>query len=141
MWESSSEGMEVRGLQNPRRQYKEAYLKETKRINLEEYQAFTISTWSEAETSEIAEMRCVLGITEEAGEVAGKVKKWLRGDYNGDVEQFRQDIQKELGDLLYYIAQLHNIYDMTLEESLIMNVEKLLSRLERNTIKGSGDDR
>ena len=113
----------------------------TKRINLEEYQAFCLSTWTGAETSEIAEMRCVLGISEEAGEVAGKVKKWLRGDYNGNSDAFRDEIQAELGDLLWYITQLHNIYDMIVEDTLVMNVEKLISRQERNVIKGSGDDR
>ena len=113
----------------------------TEDISVEEYQAFTLTTWDNEGTGIEGEMRCVLGVNEEAGEVAGKVKKWLRGDYKENAEQFRNEIQKELGDLLWYTAMLHNIYDMDMAETMTQNVTKLLDRKERGVIKGSGDER
>ena len=43
-----------------------------------------------------------LGISEEYGEIIGKVKRYCRGDYGK--ERFREQIKKELGDLTYYTA-------------------------------------
>lgn len=112
-----------------------------KRITTEEYQDFTLSTWIGSDDPVASELRVICGVAEEAGEVAGKVKKWHRGDYGDDVESFRRDIQAEMGDLLWYVAMLHNHYDMTMEDSMIANVEKLVDRQSRKVIQGSGDDR
>lgn len=112
-----------------------------KRISPEEYQDFTLSTWIGNDTEIASELRVVCGVAEEAGEIAGKIKKWHRGDYGDDAEAFRADVQAEMGDLLWYVAMLHNLYDMTLEETMIQNVEKLLDRQSRDVIKGSGDGR
>lgn len=43
-----------------------------------------------------------LGIIEESGEIAGKIKKFKRGDYTQ--EQFRVQIGKEIGDLCWYLV-------------------------------------
>lgn len=112
-----------------------------KRITTEEYQDFTLSTWIGNDSATESELRLVCGVAEEAGEVAGKVKKWHRGDYNDDVESFRRDVQAEMGDLLWYVAMLHNHYDLVMEDSMVQNVEKLLDRQSRSVIKGSGDAR
>lgn len=82
-----------------------------------------------------------LGLVNEAGEVAGKLKKVIR-DRNGIIdEECRQDIAKELGDVLWYIAQLAAELNLSLEEIAVKNIEKLHSRLERGTLQGSGDNR
>ena len=82
-----------------------------------------------------------LGLTNEAGEVAGKVKKIFR-DKNGVIsEEDRQALKGELGDVLWYLAQICTELDLSLEEVAHANLEKLFSRLERGTIKGSGDVR
>jgi len=112
-----------------------------KRITTEEYQDFTLSTWIGNDSSTESELRLVCGMAEESGEVAGKIKKWYRGDFGDDADRFRSDLQAEMGDLLWYVAMLHNLYDMTLEETMIMNVEKLLDRQSRDKIQGSGDVR
>lgn len=112
-----------------------------KEITLEEYQDFTLSTWEESDSQIASELRIVCGVAEEAGEVAGKVKKWHRGDFDNNADSFRSAVQAELGDLLWYVTMLHNLYDMTLEDTLVMNVEKLISRQQRDKIKGSGDAR
>lgn len=82
-----------------------------------------------------------LGLANEAGEVAGKVKKIFR-DKNGRIsEEDRQALKGELGDVLWYLAQICTELDLTLEEVAEANLTKLFSRLERDTIKGDGDNR
>ena len=78
-----------------------------------------------------------LGLVGEAGEVAEKVKKLIR-----DTSKFsNEEIAKELGDVLFYTAALGNIYGYTLQEIIKLNTEKLNSRKDRGTLKGSGDNR
>jgi len=82
-----------------------------------------------------------LGLTNEAGEVAGKVKKIFR-DRGGVVSpEDREALKYELGDVLWYLAQICTELDLTLEEVAAANIEKLFSRLERDTIRGDGDHR
>jgi len=83
----------------------------------------------------------VLGLTGESGEVAEKIKKVLR-DNNGVIdEERREEIKKELGDVLWYLAQIATELNLSLEEIAKVNLEKLKSRKERNQLYGSGDNR
>jgi len=83
----------------------------------------------------------VLGLVGESGEIAEKVKKLIRDhDSNEDMID-RDDIAKELGDVLWYIAVLSSHLGITLEDIADKNVKKLTSRFERGQIKGSGDNR
>lgn len=81
----------------------------------------------------------VLGLTGEAGEIAEKVKKWLRGDKGAELD--KAALLKELGDPLWYITSLAADLGFTLQDVVNANVEKLTSRKERGVLKGSGDDR
>ncbi|PKM91668.1 hypothetical protein CVU82_00455 [Candidatus Falkowbacteria bacterium HGW-Falkowbacteria-1] len=83
----------------------------------------------------------VLGLVGEAGEVAEKIKKIIRDDDGIVTEEKRGEIKKELGDVLWYLAQLSSEFGLELEDVASGNLEKLFSRLERNQIKGSGDNR
>jgi len=77
-----------------------------------------------------------LGLCGEAGEVAEKVKKQVRdGTFN------RHEVAKELGDVLWYLANLANDIGYNLDEIADINIEKLSSRKDRNKIQGSGDNR
>lgn len=77
-----------------------------------------------------------LGLCGEAGEVAEKVKKQVRdGVFN------RHEVAKELGDVLWYLANLSSDIGYNLDEIAAMNIEKLSSRKDRNKIQGSGDNR
>ncbi len=76
------------------------------------------------------------GLSEEAGEVTGKIKKAIR-DGTFDVAA----IQKELGDVIFYWTALHGALGLDPEETIKMNMQKLTSRKERGVIQGSGDDR
>lgn len=82
-----------------------------------------------------------LGLVNEAGEVAGKIKKVFRdkgGEINGET---KSALKAELGDVLWYLAQLATELDLTLEEIAEYNIDKLYSRLARGTIHGDGDER
>ena len=82
-----------------------------------------------------------LGLVGEAGEVADKVKKVLR-DKNGIMtEGIKEEIAKELGDVLWYLAQMASELGASLEDVARGNIEKLRSRKERGMISGSGDNR
>jgi NTP pyrophosphatase (non-canonical NTP hydrolase) len=81
-----------------------------------------------------------LGLTSEAGEVAGKLKKFIRGDYDS-IDDIREKIIDELGDVLWYIAALSIELDTTLDKVKTRNAEKLNARLNKNKIKGEGDER
>ncbi len=82
-----------------------------------------------------------LGLTNEAGEVAGKIKKIFR-DKDGVIgEAEREALKGELGDVLWYLAQVCTELDLSLDEVAEYNIEKLYSRLERGKIGGDGDNR
>lgn len=78
-----------------------------------------------------------LGLAGESGEIAEKVKKWLRGDKELD----KQALLMELGDPLWYIASLADDLGFTLQDVVDANVAKLASRKERGVVKGDGDNR
>ena len=82
----------------------------------------------------------VLGLAGEAGEVAGKLSKHLRGDNPMDLSA-KRDLAYELGDCLWFVSQAAADLGYSLEEIAEMNVEKLRKRREAGTIKGSGDNR
>lgn len=81
----------------------------------------------------------VMGLLEEAGEVAAIFKRLLRGDYGPDVAATK--LHKELGDILWYVSQIAGDNDWTLEDIANTNIDKLESRKLRNTIMGEGDNR
>lgn len=82
-----------------------------------------------------------LGLVGEAGEVAEKVKKIIR-DHDGSAKfSQRQEIAKELGDVLWYIAALCHEIQIPMANVAKMNLKKLQSRQERNVLSGSGDNR
>ena len=82
-----------------------------------------------------------LGLANEAGEVAGKIKKIFR-DKGGLIEDAdRQALKYELGDVLWYLTQICTELDLTLEEVAAANLEKLFSRQARGLIGGEGDER
>ena len=82
-----------------------------------------------------------LGLAGEAGEVCEKIKKIIR-DKGGVVNDTdRDEIRKELGDVLWYVAQLASDLEWSLESVGIANLEKLRVRAERGKLQGSGDNR
>ena len=69
------------------------------------------------------------------------MKKVIRGGHEEFTPEKRLEIVKEIGDVLWYCATLSRDLGYELEEVAQMNVEKLRSRMQRNHISGSGDNR
>ena len=79
------------------------------------------------------------GVSDEAGEVSGAMKKYLRGDF--DSQELRRRIKGEIGDTLWYLAVLADSLNFDLENVARANIAKLRDRDERGKITGDGDNR
>jgi NTP pyrophosphatase (non-canonical NTP hydrolase) len=83
----------------------------------------------------------LLGLVGETGEIAEKAKKIVR-DHDGDFDQWDlEDLAKELGDTLWYVAVLADHFGLPLADVAELNIKKLADRRQRGAIGGSGDDR
>ena len=108
--------------------------------NFNAYQRQSRKTWNLVHTDHPI-VYPTLGLVNEAGELAGKVKKIFRDKGGVISDEDRQALKYELGDVLWYMAQIATELDLDLQEVAQANIEKLFSRLERGMIKGEGDYR
>lgn len=85
----------------------------------------------------------VMALAEEAGEVVGKVAKYIRKqEYNAtNYLRLREDVKKELGDVLWQLNAVATEFDLDLRDIAEANLSKLSGREERGTIVGEGDSR
>lgn len=83
------------------------------------------------------ELRLVLGLNGEAGELAEKYKKYIR---DGD-DTYREQVVDELGDVLWYWAMLCRQCGVSPQTVAEQNIKKLRDRMDRDVIRGSGDQR
>ena len=100
-----------------------------------------------------------LGLAEEAGEVCGKIAKFIRKNtgfqpatvyrddksitdyWNEKNMRFRKDLSAELGDVMWMVAELCTVYGLDMGDVMSENIEKLADRRERGVIDGNGDNR
>jgi NTP pyrophosphatase (non-canonical NTP hydrolase) len=82
-------------------------------------------------------MFLALALNGEAGELAEDVKKYVRETD----ESYLDDAKSELGDVLWYIAQLATLLDVSLDDVAEDNLDKLLDRQDRDVLHGDGDER
>jgi len=82
-----------------------------------------------------------LGLAGETGEVVENIKKVIRDKNNSVDKGTRENLEKELGDVLWYLAQLATELNISLDKIASKNIKKLKSRLERNVIHGEADNR
>jgi NTP pyrophosphatase (non-canonical NTP hydrolase) len=83
-----------------------------------------------------------LGLAGEAGEVCEKIKKVMRDStHKSDFWDKRDDIEMELGDVLWYIANLATDLGLSMDIIAAKNLEKLRDRQDRDALQGEGDDR
>ena len=106
-------------------------------MNFNEYQKLARSTAVYPEEYKV--IYPALGLCGEAGEVAEKIKKTLRGDTHRSDQLHR--IADELRDVLWYLAILADDLGVELEDVAKWNVDKLQRRMKSNKIKGDGDNR
>lgn len=104
------------------------------------YQRRSADTWAEIRTDHPI-VYPTLGLTNEAGEFAGKVKKIFR-DRDGRISaEDREALKSELGDVLWYLTQICSQLDLRLADVAAANIDKLSSRKRRGKIGGDGDSR
>lgn len=84
-------------------------------------------------------LHAVFGLASESGEIAAAFQKYHRGDY--DFEECRRRVRKELGDVLWYAAEVATVMNYDLDSVAADNLEKLADRQRRNLIQGGGDER
>jgi NTP pyrophosphatase (non-canonical NTP hydrolase) len=82
-----------------------------------------------------------LGLANEAGEVAGKVKKIFRDRGGVITDADREALALELGDVLWYLAELCTRLGISLDDVAAKNIAKLADRATRGVIHGDGDNR
>lgn len=83
-----------------------------------------------------------LALNGEAGEVAEKVKRIVRGDYEGmSIDEVRTKVQCELGDVLYCVCMVCAELGLELNDVMLSSVVKFESRLRRGVLQGEGDER
>lgn len=80
-----------------------------------------------------------LGLVNEAGEVAGKVKKIFRDRQGVITEADREALTLELGDVLWYLSELSTRLGIRLEDVAERNIAKLADRASRGVLGGDGD--
>lgn len=110
-------------------------------MTLEEYQAQALTTRLSTGDNFKDLLHWVLGINGEAGEVAEKVKKIIR-DKNSEINAAdKEELAKEIGDVLWYLAVLADYLGVSLDVIAEQNLQKLSSRKKRGVLGGSGDNR
>lgn len=110
-------------------------------MNFNDYQQQALTTALTSDDDFKDMMHWVLGLNGEAGEVAEKLKKIIR-DKNGVIsDSDKQELAKELGDVLWYLAVFANDLGVSLDKVATTNLQKLADRQQRNKLGGSGDNR
>lgn len=110
-------------------------------ISLREYQTWTANTavYPHSGTGNVQELMYLgLGLAGEAGEVGNNVSKLFR---DGESAELRDNIKKELGDVMWYMARLATVLEVDLTQTISSNKAKLESRKARGVLGGSGDNR
>ncbi len=110
-------------------------------MTFDEYQASALKTVISSGDDFHDLLHWVLGINGESGEVAEKVKKIIR-DKDGVVSKAdKQELAKELGDVLWYLAVFASHLGISFEKVARVNLKKLADRQSRGQLSGSGDNR
>jgi NTP pyrophosphatase (non-canonical NTP hydrolase) len=113
-------------------------------MNIDDYSTQAISTLTDGHSASDIDatlMAQVLGLVGESGEVAEKFKKIIRDKQGNVSSEDRDEILKELGDILWYVNAVAHLLDARLEDVATDNLKKVLSRKERGQTLGSGDNR
>jgi NTP pyrophosphatase (non-canonical NTP hydrolase) len=108
-------------------------------MDMKTFQEQTRKTAVYRESTRDSIIYCILGVNDEAGEIAGAYKKYMRGDYRQQEAIIR--VRKEAADTLWYLARLFDDLglDMGMEAEALL--QRLAKRKEEGTLRGDGSDR
>jgi NTP pyrophosphatase (non-canonical NTP hydrolase) len=111
-------------------------------MDFNEYQMLSIETAEQYADpnrgdEETTAMFLALATNGESGELAEKVKKYVR---EGD-DKYLDDAVYEIGDILWYLSQMATLLDADLSSIAEQNIDKLMDRDDRDKILGEGDYR
>lgn len=108
-------------------------------LTLDQYQVRALETSVIKTNDNLAIYEAMFGLAEEAGEVCGKLKRVIRDGKS--IEDYRQALEDELGDVLWYTAVLAHRLGFSFEDVAMNNLHKLADRAKRGVISGEGDKR
>lgn len=109
-------------------------------MKLDEYQQLAMKTAIFPKNESFS--YTTLGLVGEAGEIANKVKKFIRDGYDQEeLHQKKEEVADELGDVLWYVAAVAEVMGTNLEAVAKNNLWKLAERQRKGTLRGSGDKR
>ena len=93
-------------------------------MTINEYQKLAMTTLNPELSHKDVLINGVMGLCGESGEAIDIVKKWLAQGHELDKEK----LAKELGDICWYLAETATALDLSLEDIMIANIEKLKRR-------------
>ncbi len=93
-------------------------------MTINEYQKLAMTTLNPALDKKDVLINGVMGLCGESGEAIDIVKKWLAQGHELDKER----LAKELGDIAWYLAETAYALDISLEDILHANIDKLKAR-------------
>jgi len=108
-------------------------------MNFSDYQKLACSTAIYPQQERIKYP--ALGLAGETGEVCEQIKKALRDDEGEFTTERLEALRKELGDVLWYVANLAADLCLDLDTIAAVNIQKLQDRQKRGVLKGEGDER
>ena len=95
-------------------------------MNGNEYQKLAMKTLNPALNKKEILVNGVMGLNGESGEVIDIVKKHMFQGHELDKDK----IKKELGDVMWYVAEVCEALDLSLDEVMEGNIEKLRKRFK-----------
>lgn len=110
-------------------------------MTFDEYQKVALTTAHNHPDALMDKTIWAMGVAGEAGEVVEKWKKIVAYKEGVVSKEDKEDMRKELGDVVWYIAVLAHSLGLSFEEVMQTNVAKLADRKKRGVIKGKGDNR
>lgn len=93
-------------------------------MTINEYQKLAMTTLNPELSQKDVLINGVMGLCGESGEAIDIVKKWLAQGHELD----RERLAKELGDICWYLAETATALDLSLEDIMAANIEKLKIR-------------
>jgi NTP pyrophosphatase (non-canonical NTP hydrolase) len=110
-------------------------------MDFDEYQKIALTTAINHPDDLMDKTIWAMGIAGEAGEVIEKWKKIVAYKDGIVTPEDRDELAKELGDVVWYVAVMAQSLGLSFDDVMQRNVTKLADRKKRGVTKGKGDNR